>query len=83
MRILERLGRPIPLIGLLALGLLELRAARSAADDDGPRSPSSGSAQYTTSEIEGWTVHVKKDFQTRQPALAERTLTVPRSIRRS
>ena len=31
------------------------------------------------SGIEGWTVHVKRDFLKRQPALAERTLTLLRA----
>jgi hypothetical protein len=78
MSTLKRLGHPIPVVGLVAFGLMELRAARSAADDDGTRLPSSVAAQYKTSQLEGWTVYVKKDFLKRQPALSERTLTLLR-----
>ncbi len=79
MAVLKRIGRPMPVVGLLALCIMELRAATAdAADDDGSRSAKTGSAQYKISEMEGWTVYVKKDFLKRQPALADRTLTLLR-----
>ena len=78
MSIFNRSGYPIPLVGLLALGLMKLGAPTSAGADDRAGTATPSSAQYKTSEIEGWTVYVKKDFLKRQPALADRALTLLR-----
>jgi hypothetical protein len=68
---------PIPLVGLLALSLMELGAA-TAAGDDRSHAAALSSAQYKTNEIEGWTIYLNKDFLKRQPALADRALTLLR-----
>jgi hypothetical protein len=78
MSVLKRLGSPIPVVGLLALCLMEHQEASAAGDDDRSRAANSGTTQYKTSDIEGWTVYVKKDFLKRQPTLADRTLTLLR-----
>jgi len=57
---------------------MELGTARSAGADDHPRSAPARCAQYKISEIEGWTVYVKRDFLKRRTALADRTLTLLR-----
>jgi len=77
MLILKQLGCSIPLVGLLALCLMKLGATSAGADDRSRSAPSS-SAQYKISEFEGWTVYVKRDFLKRQPALADRALTLLR-----
>jgi len=77
MSIRKRFACPIPLVGLLALSLIEL-GAETAAGDDRSRSAAPNPAQYKTNEIEGWTVYVNKDFLKRQPALADRALTLLR-----
>jgi hypothetical protein len=59
--------------------LLERRAATSAVAQNRSGSVPSTSAQYKTSEIEGWTVYVKRDFLDAKPALAERTLALLRA----
>ena len=73
------LFRGTSLIGMLALCLLERGAATSVIAQDRSRSVPSPSAQYKASEIEGWTVYVKKDFLKSKPALAERTLELLRA----
>jgi hypothetical protein len=75
---LKRLSRPIPLVLLPALCLFDLPAATSARGQEPTRSKAPSSALYKTSEIEGWTVYIKKDFLKRQPALAERVLALLR-----
>lgn len=78
MSIGKRFGWPVALSGILALWLFENKTARPADAQDRVRGATASSAQYKTSEIEGWTVHVKRDFLKRQPALADRALTLLR-----
>jgi hypothetical protein len=78
MSILERFGPRGPLVGLLALALFKLGAATSAGALERSRSATADSDQYKINDIEGWTVHVKRGFLERQPALASRTLTLLR-----
>jgi hypothetical protein len=75
----KRLGYAIPLVGLLALRTLERGALTNVIGQDRARSVSASSAQYKASEIEGWTVYVKKDFLKAKPALADRTLALLRA----
>jgi hypothetical protein len=79
MSIVKQLGYLLPLVGLLALCLLERGASKSAIAPDRARSVTSSSALYKASEIEGWTVYVKKDFLKAKPALADRTLALLRA----
>jgi hypothetical protein len=76
---LKPLTRPIPRIMLPALCLFELAGTILARGEQPSRSTTPSAALYRTSEIEGWTVYVKKDFLKSQPALAERTLALLRA----
>jgi hypothetical protein len=71
--------RQAPLIGMLALCLLAGGPAGRAISQQRARSAPSSSTEYKASEIEGWTVYVKKDFLKAKPALADRTLTLLRA----
>jgi len=55
---------------------IKARTPVRAGQQTESRVPSS--TVYQTSEIEGWTVYVKRDFLKNQPDLAERTLTLLR-----
>jgi hypothetical protein len=73
------LFRGISRIGMLAICLLEHGGPASAVAQDRSRSAAATSAQYKASEIEGWSVYVKRDFLKANPALAERTLALLRA----
>ena len=76
---MKPLARPIPRILLPALCLFELGATILAGGEQPSRSSTPSSALYKTSEIEGWTVYIKKDLLKSHPALAERTLALLRA----
>ena len=71
--------RKTTLMAMIAFSILVHAAATSAVAQDRARSRQASSAEYKASEIEGWTVYVKKDFVKGKPALADRTLTLLRS----
>ena len=75
---LNRLASRVPIMGLLALSLMKLGTVTSAGVFERTRSANSAADPYKVTEVEGWTVHVKRDFLDLQPALAERTLTLLR-----
>jgi hypothetical protein len=75
---IKRSWYPILLLGLFGLTAMAIKPRASAKGDEPARLPGPNSTIYKTSEIEGWTVYVKRDFLKSQPELADRTLTLLR-----
>ena len=75
---IKRSRYPILVLGLFGLTVMAIKPRASAKADEPAKLPGPNSTIYKTSEIEGWTVYVKRDFLKSQPELAERTLTLLR-----
>ena len=64
---IKRSRYPILVLGLFGLTVMAIKPRASAKADEPAKLPGPNSTIYKTSEIEGWTVYVKRDFLKSQP----------------